>query len=203
MLQLTASPWTTEASTRERWQFGALTNSTATSSNRSPSLSSLYYNEVALSFRDKWITMIRLWWLSQWLVTHGHHLAVTIYLYVTPSTSCHSSIFYRSAELRKNTCFTPQYALLSQGLGCRIYFFKRRQTSAKKGQKQPTKFLKKANNSSQNGQKRAKPFTWQSQIFWKISLLTTQIHIKIHLDLVHSVPPQKPMKSKLVLTFRQ
>jgi len=23
-LQLTASPWTTEASTRERWQFGAL-----------------------------------------------------------------------------------------------------------------------------------------------------------------------------------
>jgi len=24
VLQLTASPWTTEASTRERWQFGAL-----------------------------------------------------------------------------------------------------------------------------------------------------------------------------------
>jgi len=24
LLQLTASPWTTEASTRERWQFGAL-----------------------------------------------------------------------------------------------------------------------------------------------------------------------------------
>jgi len=32
-----------EASTRERWQFGALTNRKATSSNRAPSLSSLYY----------------------------------------------------------------------------------------------------------------------------------------------------------------
>jgi len=33
VLQLTASPWTTEASTRERWQFGA-TDRKATSSNR-------------------------------------------------------------------------------------------------------------------------------------------------------------------------
>ena len=30
LLQLTASPWTAEASTRERWQFGALTNRKAT-----------------------------------------------------------------------------------------------------------------------------------------------------------------------------
>ena len=43
VLQLTASPGTTEASTRERWQFGALTNRKATSSNRDPSLTSLYY----------------------------------------------------------------------------------------------------------------------------------------------------------------
>ena len=43
LLQLTASPWTAEASTRERWQFGALTNRKATSSNRAPSTSSLYY----------------------------------------------------------------------------------------------------------------------------------------------------------------
>ena len=43
VLQLTASPWTTEASTRERWQFGALTNRKASSSNRAPSLSLLYY----------------------------------------------------------------------------------------------------------------------------------------------------------------
>jgi len=43
VLQLTASPRTTEASTRERWQFGALTNRKATGSNRDPSLSSLCY----------------------------------------------------------------------------------------------------------------------------------------------------------------
>ena len=42
LLQLTASPWTTEASIRERWQFGASTNRKATSSNRAPSLSSLH-----------------------------------------------------------------------------------------------------------------------------------------------------------------
>ena len=87
VLQLTALTWTTEASTRERWQFGVLTNRKATSSNRDPSLTSLYYYKVALSlYRDKGTTMIRLWWLSQWLVTHGHHLAVTIYLHVAPYT---------------------------------------------------------------------------------------------------------------------
>ena len=41
LLQLTASPRTTEESTRERWQFGALTNRKATSSNRDPSLTTL------------------------------------------------------------------------------------------------------------------------------------------------------------------
>jgi len=93
VLQLTASPWTTEASTKERWQLGALTNRKVTSSNRAPSLSSLYYYKVARSlYRDKWITMIRLWWLSQWLVTHGHHLAVTIYLHVAPSTDRHTRL---------------------------------------------------------------------------------------------------------------
>jgi len=30
---------------------------------------------------DKRITIIRWWWLSQRLVTHGHHLAVTIYMW--------------------------------------------------------------------------------------------------------------------------
>jgi len=90
VLQLTASPWTTEASTSERWQFGALTNRKATSSNRAPSLSSLYYYQDALSlYRDKWTTIIRLWWLSQWLVSHGHHLVVTIYLHVALSTDRH------------------------------------------------------------------------------------------------------------------
>jgi len=43
VLQLTASPWTTEESTSERWQFGALTNRKATSNNRAPSTCSLYY----------------------------------------------------------------------------------------------------------------------------------------------------------------
>ena len=86
LLQLTASPRTTETSTRERWQLGAITNRKATGSNRAPSLSSLYDFSVALSLhRDKRITIIRLWWLSQWLVTHGHHLAVTINLHVAPS----------------------------------------------------------------------------------------------------------------------
>ena len=80
LLQLTASPWTTEASTRETWQFGALTNRNTTSRNRDPSLTSLYYYLVALSlYRDKWTMIIPLWWLSQWLFTHGHHLAVTIF----------------------------------------------------------------------------------------------------------------------------
>ena len=89
LLKLTASPWTTEASAR--WQFGALTNRKATSSNRAPSTSSLYYYQVALSlYRDKWTTIIRLWWLWQWLVTYGHHLAVTIYLHVAPSTCRHT-----------------------------------------------------------------------------------------------------------------
>ena len=92
MLQLTASPWTTEESTRERWQFGALTNRKATSSNRDPSLTSLYYHSAALSlYKDKWTTIIRLWWLSQWLFTHRHHLTVTIYLHVAPSTDRHNS----------------------------------------------------------------------------------------------------------------
>jgi len=55
VLQLTASPWTTEASTRERWQFGALTNRKATSSSRASSTSSLYYYQVALSlYGDEW-----------------------------------------------------------------------------------------------------------------------------------------------------
>jgi len=89
-LQLTASPWTTEASTRERWQFGTLTNRKATSSNIDPSLTSLYYYQVALSlYRDKWTTIIRLWWLSQWLFVHGHHLVVTIYFHVAPSPGRH------------------------------------------------------------------------------------------------------------------
>jgi len=42
VLQLTASPWTTEASTRERWQFGASPKRKATSSNKTPSTSSFY-----------------------------------------------------------------------------------------------------------------------------------------------------------------
>ena len=92
LLQLTASPWTTEVITGERWQFGALTNRKATTSNRAPSTSSLYYYQVALSlYWDKRITIIRLWWLSQWLVTHGHHLAVNIYLHVAPSPGRHST----------------------------------------------------------------------------------------------------------------
>ena len=96
LLRVTASPWTIEASTRERWQFGALTNRKATSSTRAPSTSSLCYYYVALSlYRDKWTTIIRLWWLSQWLVTYGHHLAVTIYLHVTPSSGRHTSLQWK------------------------------------------------------------------------------------------------------------
>jgi len=40
-----------------------------------------------------WITIFRLWWLlSQWRLIHRHHLAVTIYLYVAPSTDRHTSL---------------------------------------------------------------------------------------------------------------
>jgi len=42
MLQLTASPWTIDASTSERWQLGALTNGKGTNSNKDPSLTSLF-----------------------------------------------------------------------------------------------------------------------------------------------------------------
>ena len=38
---------------------------------------------------DNWITIIRLWRLSQWFVTYGHHLAVIIYLHVAPSSGRH------------------------------------------------------------------------------------------------------------------
>jgi len=38
-------------------------------------------------------------------------------------------------------------------------FFKQGQASSKKGQKPPTKLLKKAKHSIKKGQKRAKPFT--------------------------------------------
>jgi len=48
---------------------------------------------------------------------------------------------------------------LTLGQGCQIYFFKKGQTFSKKGQKRPTKLLKKAKNSIKKGQKRAKPFT--------------------------------------------
>ena len=85
LLQLTASPWTTEASTSERWKLGTLTDRKATSSNRAPSVALLLY-------RDKRITIIRLWWLSQWLVTHGHHLAVIIYLHVAPTSGHHTML---------------------------------------------------------------------------------------------------------------
>jgi len=42
LLQLTASLLTTQASTRERWQFGTSTNRKATNSNRASSTSSLW-----------------------------------------------------------------------------------------------------------------------------------------------------------------
>ena len=74
----------------------AITNRKATSSSRAPSTSSLYYYYVALSlYRDKRITIIRLWWLSQWLVTYRHHLAVTIYLHI------HSLIFVPAFSLER------------------------------------------------------------------------------------------------------
>jgi len=59
LLQLTASPWTTEASTRERWQFGALTNRKATSSNRDQSLTPLYYYSCTLHYHYIGISELR------------------------------------------------------------------------------------------------------------------------------------------------
>ena len=53
----------------------------------------------------KWTTIIHLWWLSQWLVTHRYHLAVTIYLHVAPSTDrltrqyIRSNVFFLSLKL--------------------------------------------------------------------------------------------------------
>jgi len=57
-------------------------------------------------YRDKRITIIRLWWPSQWLVAHGHHLAVTIYLLVAPSSGRHrsnpNSTKFATARIRSN-----------------------------------------------------------------------------------------------------
>ena len=79
----------------------ATTNRKATSSSRAPSTSSLYYYDVALSlYRDKRITIIRLWWRSQWLVTYRHHLAVTIYLHVAPSTCRHTTYSFTHFRAR-------------------------------------------------------------------------------------------------------
>ena len=70
------------------------------SSNKTPSsflsTRSLYYYQVAQSlYRDKWITISHLWWISQWLVNHGHRLAVIIRLHVSQpfQVSFRSAIF--------------------------------------------------------------------------------------------------------------
>ena len=53
----------------------------------------VYYYQVAQSlYRDKWITIIRLWWPSQWLVAYAYHLAVTTFLHVSPSTRRHKTL---------------------------------------------------------------------------------------------------------------
>jgi len=51
-----------------------------------------------------------------------------------------------------------QYFPYLHSQGCQIKK-KNRQTFSKKGQKRPTKLLKKAKHSVTKGQKRAKPFT--------------------------------------------
>jgi len=127
LLQLTASPWTTEASTSERWQFGALTNRKATSSSRAPSTSSLYYYyyQVALSlYKDKWTMIICLWWLSQsqWLVTYGHHLVVTIYLRVVPSTCRHITSLVSWSFITYHPYFNSQFTSSTLTLWFKMIF---------------------------------------------------------------------------------
>ena len=53
LLQVSASPWTIEASTSERWYLAALANRKATSSRRNPSLISLFwYWDALLLYRS-------------------------------------------------------------------------------------------------------------------------------------------------------
>ena len=82
--------------------------------------------------------------------------------------------------------------------GCQIYFFKKGQTFSKKGQKRPKKLLKKAEPSIKKGQKEPNPSLDKAK-FVKICLLTTQLHIKIHLACSQRL--HKSITSKLFLEF--
>ena len=73
----------------QRWNFVALPANFTTSCHCYRHFLQLHWRqnhrETALEteplYRDKWTTIIRLWWLSQLLVSYGHHLVVTIYVH--------------------------------------------------------------------------------------------------------------------------
>jgi len=93
VLQLTASPWTTEASTRERWQFGALTDRKATSSNRAPSTSSLYAftgHHIQLSIATSPCNL--------WAPSSGDHLFTCGAIYLPPQLLVIAIYWYPDAK---------------------------------------------------------------------------------------------------------
>jgi len=77
--------------------------------------------------------------------------------------------------------------------GCQIYFFKKGQIFSKKGQKRPTKLLKKAKHPIKKGQKKPNPLLDKAK-FIKICLLTTQIKI-------HFMYSQHLYKKELIQTY--
>jgi len=95
----------------EALDWKSIINGKATSSNRAHSTRSLHWYSVALPlYRDKWITINRLWWLSQRLVTHEHYLAVIIYLHVAPSPGRHSGKAWQACtQQTKKATQTPLF----------------------------------------------------------------------------------------------
>ena len=82
-----------------------------------------------------------------------------------------------------------------------INFFKKDKPS-KKGQKRPTKCWKKLNTQLKTAEKEPNASLDKAKFLKTICLLTTQIHIKIHLVCSQvTAPPQKVVNLKLFLEF--
>ena len=115
---------------------------------------------------------------------------------VTCSRACDQGKITKKAwKIYRDGCPPSQshtfFAMLNQG--CQIYFFKKGQIFSKKGQKRPTKLLKKAKHPIKKGQKKPNPLLDKAK-FIKICLLTTQIKI-------HFMYSQHLYKKELIQTY--
>ena len=120
------------------------------------------------------------------------------------------SVFAKFGTIRLTTLHTIQVNSTHYGMppllysttsdqGCQIHFFKKGQTFSKKGQKQLTKSQTKPKHSIEKGQKRTKPFTWQSQIYKDLPPHNLNFYKSTSCVLI--APPQKAINSKVFLEF--